>query len=149
MPLAWQSKSRRRETRRRPSTSLLLRRGLLGGGLLGGGGLGGGFLGGFLLDCHWYHLVVQRHTCLSLTGMIQPVPAPIDTKSFNDWKRNFTRNRPFFLPMRSDAQKTLKWNHSKPRISHTNTPYSFTTAYLPASFRRSLFFQWFSAERDT
>ena len=84
------------QERRRPSTSLLLGGGLLGGGLLGSGGLGGGFLRGFLLDCHRYHLVVQRHTCLSPTGMNRPVPAPIDTKSFSDWKRNFARNALFF-----------------------------------------------------
>ena len=73
------------------------------GGLLGGSGcgLGGGLLRCFFLDCHRYHLVVQRHTCLSPTGMNRPVPAPIHTKSFNIWKRNFARNGLFFC--RSDG----------------------------------------------
>jgi hypothetical protein len=30
------------------------------------------------------------------TGMNRPVPAPIHTKSFNFWKRNFVRNGLFF-----------------------------------------------------
>jgi hypothetical protein len=103
--------------RRRPSSSLLLGGGLLGGGsLLGGcgGGLGGGLLWCFLLDCHRYHLVVQRHTCLSPTGMNRPVPAPIDTKSFNIWKRNFVRNSLFFY--RSDEISSGGSNEIKLRV---------------------------------
>jgi hypothetical protein len=83
--------------RRRPAASLLLGGSLLGGSLLRSGGSSlrrGGFLRGCL--GHRHHLVVQRHTCLSPTGMNRPVPAPIHTKSFKLWKRNFTRNGLFF-----------------------------------------------------
>ena len=80
----------------RPPPLLLLGGGLLGGGLLGGRGLRRALLRFALLHRHWSFLV-QRHTCLIPTGMNRPVPAPIHTKSFNIWKRNFARNGLFFV----------------------------------------------------
>jgi hypothetical protein len=78
-----------RRPRGRGAGSLLLRRCLLRCGLR------------ILLGCcgflHGHRcLLVVRHTCLNPTGMNRPVPAPIHTKSFNIWKRNFARNGLFF-----------------------------------------------------
>jgi hypothetical protein len=98
-PITWQGAGlgRHRKKRRRPAASLLLGRSLLGGSSLLGSRSGlrrGSFLGSSF--GHWNHLVVQRHTCLRPTGMNRPVPAPIHTKSFKLWKRNFARNGLFF-----------------------------------------------------
>src|SRR5262249_6945446 len=69
----------------------LLRRRLLGGGLLGGGLLGRRGLLGACLRCrsflHGHRSdLAPRHIRLSPTGMNQPVPLSIDTKSLNLWK---------------------------------------------------------------
>ena len=67
-----------------------------------------------LLDCHRNHLVA-KHVRPSSTSSHRAVPAPIHTKSFNQWKRKIGKKPGFsrvFFRFRASSRALIKFNRN-------------------------------------